>query len=313
MTTLEDRSGTPLSRTSLRDWVRRTEAPTWVLIFGCYGAFGAITWYWDALPLWATVPALAYLICLFGHIQHEVLHGHPTRSDTVNRILIGLPLALWIPYEIYKDSHIAHHKTDHLTDPTDDPESFYVTEARWRRLSRPHRALLSFTNSFAGRMIVGPALVIYRFWRDELARFARGDFTHLKAWTLHFITASAVLYWLFAICAIDPMAFLLAFYPGLSLTLLRSYVEHRPAADQDQRCAVVEAGPVMSLLYLNNNLHIVHHTVPGLPWYEIPTVYHRDRQGWLARNGGYRYDGYGDVLKRHLITPKDKPVHPHAA
>ena len=35
------------------------------------------------------------------------------------------PLALWIPYESYRISHLMHHRDDRLTDPLDDPESYY--------------------------------------------------------------------------------------------------------------------------------------------------------------------------------------------
>ena len=71
---------------------------------------------------------------------------------------------------------------------------------------------------------------------------------------------------------------LLFVYPGASLTLLRSYLEHRAHDEVDARTIIVEAGPVMSLLYLNNNLHAAHHDEPGLAWYRAAGRYrqHRD-------------------------------------
>jgi hypothetical protein len=30
----------------------------------------------------------------------------------------------------------------------------------------------------------------------------------------------------------------------------------------------------------------------------------------LARNGGFRYAGYGEIARRFLLKPKDSPAHP---
>ncbi len=43
--------------------------------------------------------------------------------------------------------------------------------------------------------------------------------------------------------------------------LVRSYLEHQPRDKVGERTAIVESGPVMSLLFLNNNLHTMHPTV----------------------------------------------------
>ena len=40
---------------------------------------------------------------------------------------------------------------------------------------------------------------------------------------------------------------------------------------------VVEACPLLALLYLNNNLHAAHHRWPRLPWYQLP-------QRWRLRD-----------------------------
>ena len=36
-----------------------------------------------------------------------------------------VPLTLWLPYERYRHTHHVHHIDARLTDPLDDPESFY--------------------------------------------------------------------------------------------------------------------------------------------------------------------------------------------
>ncbi len=160
-------------------------------------------------------------------------------------------------------------------------------------------------------MLIGPFLMVGRFWAGEVRRFRAGDRRYAGAWLLHIVGAALVVIWVVAVCGMPLWLYLAAIvYPSLSLTLLRSYVEHRPAESQDARCAIVEGGPLTGLLFLNNNYHLVHHAQPGLPWYAIPTAYRADREGWLARNDGYRYPSYWTVARRHLLGPKDSPIHP---
>ena len=66
----------------------------------------------------------------------------------------------------------------------------------------------------------------------------------------------------------------------------------------------------MAALYLNNNLHALHHARTDLPWYSLPKAYRLSRDAVLAATGGYRFDSYGHVMRRYLLTPKDSPVHP---
>ncbi len=67
---------------------RPVEWPTWGLIIAFWAAFGALTWSWALLPWWILCPVGAYLVCLHGSLQHEALHGHPTRSPLVNEFLV---------------------------------------------------------------------------------------------------------------------------------------------------------------------------------------------------------------------------------
>ena len=296
-------------RTLLR-WADRWELPTWTLLGVCYAAFFSLTYFWTDIPIWFAAPLGAYLICLFGHIQHEVLHGHPTRNRMINRLLVLPPLTLWIPYEIYRDSHIAHHQAERLTDPDTDPESFYIRPAVWSRLNPVTKALYQANNTFIGRMTLGPALMVFTFWKNEIRRILQGEPGHILPWVIHILLAGALVYWLFGICGIDPLTFVaFTLYPGLSLTLLRSFVEHRPGSSADSSCAIVESGRFFGLLFLNNNLHVVHHAEPGLAWYRIPARYHAARREWLSRNEGFHFSGYAEIAARFLFRQRDTAVH----
>ena len=79
------------------------------------------------LPVPVLMVGGALVVTLHMSLQHEVIHGHPTRSRVLNQLLAGPSLSLWLPFERYRATHLQHHRDHHLTDPLEDPESFYVT------------------------------------------------------------------------------------------------------------------------------------------------------------------------------------------
>ncbi len=292
---------------------RAFEAPTWAVAVAVHVGWFLTTYYYDALNWWLLAPLGAWFTAWHGSFQHEALHGHPTRWDRLNNLLAGLPVGLWIPYPIYRETHLVHHRNDHLTCPVNDPESFYLTAAHWRRLGPLTRGLYRMHDSLVGRLALGPAVAAWRLWHAEAARLARGDLDHLAIWLRHLLGVAAVLYWVVGVCGMPVWLYLVCFaYPGLSLILLRSYAEHRAAAAVDHRTAIVESGWPIALLYLNNNLHFCHHQEPELAWYKLPAHYRAERERILARNGNYRFAGYLDLFRRRLYRTEKVPVHPFA-
>ena len=289
----------------------RIEVPTLLVAAVLYGAFGALTWFHEVLPWWVLLPLGGYLVAWHGSLQHEVVHGHPTPWARVNEALVLPSLWLWIPFRLYRDSHLAHHNDAILTDPLEDPESFYLTPRAWNAAGPLTRAFLWAHNSLAGRLLLGPPHCLWQLCAAEGRRLLRGDLSHTKAWLLHFAGVALVLGWVLAVCGLPLWQYLLFFvYPGIALTLLRSFLEHRAVPDPAERSAIVEAGPLLALMFLNNNLHVVHHAKPGLAWYRIPALYRRERARFLAANGGYLYRGYGEVFRRYCFRAKEHPLHP---
>ncbi len=293
---------------------RRIEGPTLLVALAIYGGFGLVTWFHAALPWWVLLPLGAYLVAWHGSLQHEVTHGHPTPSALANELLVLPSLWLWMPFRLYRESHLAHHNDAQLTDPVADPESYYLSAEAWAAAGPLTRALLRFNNTLAGRLTVGPLCVLYGFFKGEIVRALGGDSGHAKAWAIHALGVALVLAWVIGICDMPLWQYLLLFvYPGISLSLVRSFLEHQARPEVSERSVIVEAGPLMSLLFLNNNLHLVHHDKPGLPWYRIPAFYRQRRALFLASNGGYFYKGYGEVARRHFFRAKEQPLHPAAA
>ena len=287
------------------------EWPTVALALGLYGAFGLVTWFYHLLPWWLVLPLAGYLVCLHGSLQHEAVHRHPTSLPWLNELVVFPSLWLWLPYRLYRQTHRQHHATPDLTDPVHDPESYYLTAPDWQSLSALGRAYYRARNSLVGRLLLGPGEAAWKTYREEALRLRRGDISHLGHWLVHLPAVALVLAWVLWVCEIPFFEYLLLFaYPGLALTLLRSFLEHQAHVDPGQRTVVIEAEPFFALLFLNNNLHALHHAEPQLPWYRLPERYRQERARLLAENGGYLFIGSLEVIKRYLFRAKERPLHP---
>ncbi|WP_152047493.1 fatty acid desaturase [Aureimonas psammosilenae] len=294
-----------------RRHARPIEWPTVALAALIHGGWLLATFFWSALPLPLLMLAGGWFVAWHGSLQHEVMHGHPTRRRVVNDAFGSVPLSLWLPYAIYKKSHLRHHNDESLTDPIEDPESAYLTDAVWARLGPVARALVAFNNTILGRLLVGPFVMVFGFLLTEALAFARGDHRHAKAWALHLLACAGVLAWVILVCEMPLGIYLLAFVlTGASLSRIRSFAEHRWAERSEERTAIVEDAGPLALLFLHNNLHVLHHLRPAAPWYRLPAMYRAERGALIERNGGLVYRGYGDVFRRFLLRPHDAAVHP---
>ncbi len=282
-----------------------------MIAMAIYGGFGLLTWHYAALPWWIVLPFGGFLVAWHGSLQHEVVHGHPTTSPLVNELFVLPSLWLWLPFRVYRTSHLMHHRIANLTDPLEDPESYYLAPREWAKRGPFIRAILQMQNTSLGRLLLGPLNCALKVIWQEGGLLLRGDGRHLKAWALHIFGCALTLGWAMGVCGIPLVEYILLFaYPGLSLTLLRSFLEHQAEQDPEKRTAIVEGGPLMSLLYLNNNFHVVHHDFPGVAWYRLPAIYRADKNKILRRNGGYRFNNYATVVLRYLLHPKEPVAHP---
>lgn len=289
----------------------RVEWPTVLVLTFCYGGMAGLIAAWDMIPLWLAIPAAGYLTALHGSLTHEAVHGHPTGKGWLNEALVTVPLTLWIPFRRYRDWHIAHHATHELSSPIDDSESHFVSKHAWARMGPLRRAVLWADQTILGRLTFGALSTVLLYWAREIAALARGD-THIwRSWCLHGLGLALLILFIEAFGGLSLWEYALyCALPGISLTALRTYLEHQPGPDQAKRCAIVESCLPIGFLFLFNNLHLVHHDRPGMPWYRIPSEYRRNKARYLSRNGGYFYQGYGEILIRHLVRPKEHPAHP---
>ena len=286
------------------------EWPTVGLIIVTYTAWAGIGFFlWSSYPITALL-LLAVVLAMQSSLMHEASHGHPTRKGWINELLVALPVGLVYPFRRFKTLHLRHHADERLTDPFDDPESYY--QALWHHQGLPPamKAVLRINNTMLGRVIIGPPLATIGFVLSELKLISEGDRAVRRAWLLHGLGLALVLpvvaygfgmpVWLYVL---GPV------WLGQSLIAVRTYAEHQWSERPDGRTIIVESSP-LSLLFLNNNLHLVHHKMPNVSWYRLPALFREKREEWIRMNGGYVFPNYIALFGAFAFKAKEPVVHP---
>ena len=216
---------------------------------------------------------------------------------------------LAIPYVRFRDTHLAHHQDSNLTDPYDDPESNYLDPAVWKTMPGWIRAVRRINNTLAGRIVIGPLIGQVSFMISDLRDIRAGDRQVLMGWLLHvpgviiillLVAQSPMPLWLYCLCA----------YVALGVLKIRTFLEHQAHVRARGRTVIIEDRGPLAFLFLNNNLHMVHHMHPRVPWYQLPKLYRANKARYVIRNEGYVFASYTEVFRRFLLKAKDPVPHP---
>ncbi len=288
--------------------LKRMEWPTLAILTVTYQIWLFATTYLAEWSVFAAVIISAIAIAQFSSLQHEMLHGHPFRDQRLNAALVFPALTLIVPYLRFRDTHLAHHHDNALTDPFDDPESNYLDGGDWEQFSVIRRGLLTFNNTLAGRLLLGPLIGTFAFIRSDLRNLGQ-DPKILRGWLWHMPAAALVIVWVH-FAAMPLWAYAISCYGALSLLRIRTFLEHQAHERARGRTVVIEDRGPLALLFLNNNFHAVHHMHPRVAWYRLPSLYRQNAERYLRQNGGYRYRSYSEIFRRYLLTRKDPVVHP---
>lgn len=282
--------------------------PTLGLLGGVVAAWVAAL----ALPAgWAPVALMLLVLALTLHssLSHELLHGHPF-GVVWPETAIGLwQPGLFVPYLRFKRTHLAHHKDANLTDPYDDPESNYLDPAVWALLPRWRRVLLGINNTLAGRIVLGPVVGMAAFVASDIRAARAGDRLIVREWIAH-VPGVVFTLWAVWLSPVSPGLYLLACYGALSMLRIRTFLEHQAHDRASGRTAIVEDRGLLGFLFLNNNLHVVHHMHPRVAWYRLWPLYRAHRARYIGRNGGYVFRSYGAVFAQYFWRAKDPVAHP---
>lgn len=286
----------------------RREWRTVALAAAVYGGTAAVVAWHDLLGPWISVPLLAWFGAWHLSMQHEVLHGHPFKQQFLNDFIGSIPVTLWIPYLAFKKDHLEHHVSD-LTNPALDNESYYVSQEQWDKAGKIRRAAWTANRTILFRMFVWTIVSTISYVLSVLKRAIGGEKGDRLAVALHIIGVAFVVY-LVSLSSMPLWQFALGtVYGGRILNAIRPFPEHKYQSGVETRTAMIMAGPFMSLLMLNNNLHVAHHDEPWVPWYGYQALARRVNAVDRAREAGLLYEGgYAEVFRKFSFKPVDSPV-----
>ena len=286
----------------------RAEWRTLLVVAAVYGLTVLTVVRYEVLTPWLAIPMLGVLGAWHLSMQHEVLHGHPFKNQFLNDVLGGIPVTLWIPYLAFKKDHHEHHLSD-LTNPALDNESYYVSQEQWDKAGKIRRAAWTANRTILFRMFVWTIVSTITYVLSVLKRAVRNEKSDRLAVALHVVGVVFVVY-LVSLSSMPLWQFALGTtYGGRILNAIRPFPEHKYQSGVETRTAMIMAGRFMSLLMLNNNLHVAHHDEPGVPWYRYDKLMQRVNAVQRARDAGVLYEGgYAEIFRRFSFTPVDSPV-----
>lgn len=262
------------------------------------------------LPWWATLVLLTWFGAWHLSLQHELVHGHPFRNSNFNAALASLSVTLWVPFLSFKRDHISHHNTT-LTHPKLDTESYYAIPESWQHSGRLLRSIYWANRTLAFRLTVWSIFSTVQYFIADAWRAVRNVDNARNAWILHIPGIFAVLFIVTQMAEMSLLEYLIGgVFASHSLNMMRSFAEHKTLSNESSRTAVIDAGRAMSLLMLNNNLHIAHHDEPSTPWYLVPATAKRLNAFERAEQIGSLYrGGYSEIIRRFTFKPYDQPVY----
>lgn len=209
-------------------------------------------WHWD-WPDWCCFLINVLALHLSGTVIHDASHNSAHKNRIINAALgHGSALMLGFAFPVFTRVHIQHHA--HVNDPDNDPDHFVSTG--------------------------GPLwLIAARFFYHEIFFFKRRLWKkyELLEW---FLSRLFVITIVTISIHYDFLGYVLNFWfspalvVGLALGLFFDYLPHRPFQERNRwKNARVYPSPILNLLILGQNYHLIHHLWPSIPWYNYKPTY----------------------------------------
>ena len=220
-------------------------------------------WQWD-FPKWSCFTLNVLALHLVGTVIHDASHNVAHRNPIINSALgHGSALMLGFAFPVFTRVHMQHHAN--VNDPENDPDHFVSTG--------------------------GPLwMIAARFFYHEIFFFRRRLWRkyELLEWFLSRAVVGTVVY---LAIQYDFLGFIFNYWfspalvVGIALGLFFDYLPHRPFQERDRwNNARVYPSPVLNLMIMGQNYHLIHHLWPSIPWYHYQTAY-RATQPLLNEKG----------------------------
>lgn len=219
-------------------------------------------------------PMFARLAILGHEAAHRLLFRNRRVNDFVGRWLLDYPA--FVPYDIYRRSHFAHHRDEFGPGEPDIPlyAGYPLPAASWRRkLLRDAvgssgwknlKPLLKATTSSAGRKVALPIIG-----------------TQAVIWAATWLLTGR--WWLYPLCWLGPWLTV-----WRVLNRLRAVAEHggmQQSADRRLTTHHIRQGWMARfwIVPYRTGWHLAHHADMGVPWRNL-TRYHQELvdAGWVT-------------------------------
>lgn len=259
--------------------------PTLLLTGTILFAWAWISWkvFFNGLSPWVALVFNTILAYMSFTPQHEAVHGSVSKKHTaLNGIvgrLAGVPLLS--PFHAFKRLHLTHHK--HTNDPDNDPDfwsgkgPWYILPLRWltQDFYYWYISITSVKEASKTRKaeVIGTLVI---FYGTALWMATNG---HLEAVIWAWIVPSRI--------ASALLAFMFDYLP---------HRPHRIAAKTDPFKATRNIiAPGVTVLFLAQNYHLVHHVFPTAPFYHYVRIWRRHHR-WFTERGG-QSDSFRNLFK----------------
>ncbi len=236
----------------------------WVAAVTCWlgGALGVAS----GLP-WAGGAAMALGGYLAFTPMHDAAHRSVARRSWVNEVVGRLAaVTLFGPFPAFRFVHLEHHK--HTNDPARDPDFWSGRSPAW---ALPLRWATQDLHYYVTYLRAGRPR---RELAETVATFAL--YGGASAWLIAMGWASVVVAWVVA--SRVAMALLACGF---------DYLPHRPHVvtnkEDRYRATSVRLGLGWQVVLLNQNLHLLHHLNPAVPFYRYGTLWAEQREQLLSR------------------------------
>ncbi|MBC9250929.1 hypothetical protein A9179_11630 [Pseudomonas alcaligenes] len=214
-----------------------------------------------------TVAAFAEFTVMHEGVHHSLLRGHPKLNAVISGIA-AVFLGVLASRAAFRYLHFKHHR---LTNESGDPDLWSGKGSAWRK---PLQWLTAD---------IGYAVATIKDWskipaagRREMVLTLTATFGVLAVLVSLGYGKDVLLYWLLpARLAILWLAFAFNYLPHHPHKIEQ---RHNPYAASNVR----EGGePIMRLLCLYQNYHLIHHLFPSVPFYRYARIWERNRSAYI--------------------------------
>jgi beta-carotene hydroxylase len=239
-------------------------------------------WVW-AVAAVVFVVQVILVVVLFTPL-HDAVHRCASKNKLINELVMQIvwPVYLNAP-TIFRKIHLAHHaRTNH---PKLDPDHF-TSAPSWTE---------KWIRSF---------ILIFSYYGFSMKHFPRTP-SNLFWMTVSALSLPAAI----TIAVLSPFTALLfavwivPAYVGIGiLGFINTAWPHHPGNSQDRykNTSIMMVPAPLKLLMLNQNLHLVHHLRPTIPWYQYEEFWEENKESLIASGANVRdYTHFSSKPKIH--------------